>query len=51
MINSLGFDTIIIHRDRFYSNIDQAIEILYGFGTHNFLFIFDYDPLSDSTAI
>lgn len=51
MINSLGFDTIVIHRDRFYSDIDCAIESLYSFGIHNFLFIFDYDPLTDSVAI
>ena len=51
MINSLGFDTVIIHADRFYSNIDQTLEIFYTFGIKNFLFIFDYDPLSDSVSI
>lgn len=51
MINSLGFDTIVIHHDRFYSDADYALESLYDLGIHNFLFIFDYDPLTDSVAI
>lgn len=51
MITSLGFDTIVIHTNRFYSDIDQAIKTFYSFGIRNFLFIFDFDPLCDSIAI
>ena len=51
MLNSLGFDTIAIHVDRFYSDISQALEKFYHIGIKNFLFVFDYDPLCDSIAI
>ena len=51
MLSSLGFDTIIIHTDRFYSDINQSLKYLYDIGIKNFLFVFDYDPLSDSIAI
>ncbi|MBE6533748.1 MAG: hypothetical protein E7678_02090 [Ruminococcaceae bacterium] len=51
MITSLGFDTIAIHADKFYSNIPQTLKIFYEFGIKNFLFIFDYDPLCDFIPI
>lgn len=51
MLTSLGFDTIVIHTNRFYSDVNKTIETFYSFGIKNFLFIFDYDPLYDSTAI
>lgn len=51
MITSLGFDTIIVRADRFYTDINQMLETFYSFGIKNFLFLFDYDPLSDSISI
>ena len=51
MLTSLGFDTLIIHTNRFYSNLDQTLEYFYNLGIKNFLFLFDYDPLSDSISI
>lgn len=51
MINSLGFDTIIINANRFYSDINQTLETFYTFGIKNFLFIFDYNPLYDSIPL
>ena len=54
MITTLGFDTIIIQANTFYSEpnqINQAFETFYKFGIKNFLFVFDYNPLCDSITI
>lgn len=51
MINLLGFDSIAIYVDRFYSDINYALTEFYRLGIKNFLFIFDYDPSADSIAI
>lgn len=51
MLTSLGFDTLVVHADRFYSDIHQALDAFYALGIKNFLFVFDYDPLYDSISI
>ena len=51
MLTSLGFDTLIIHLDKFHSDIGQTFDFFYDLGIKNFLFIFDYDPLCDSISL
>ena len=51
MITSLGFDTIVIHANRFHCEMNHTFETFYQFGIKNFLFIFDFDPLFDSISI
>ena len=51
MLTSLGFDTLVVHANRFYSDIPQTLEAFYALGIKTFLFVFDYDPLYDSIPI
>lgn len=51
MLTSLSFDTIAVHINRFYSDVDQMLIEFYKLGIKNFIFIFDYDPLCDSITI
>jgi hypothetical protein len=51
MITSLGFDTVLIHTNGYSKNISQTVELLYPLGIKNYIFLFDYDPLSDSIPI
>lgn len=51
MLTSLGFDTLVVHADRFYSDMHQALDAFYVLGIKNFLLVFDYDPLCDSISI
>ena len=51
MISSLGFDTIVIHIDRYNLELERTFDFLYGLGVKNFIFVFDFDPLSDSVSI
>ena len=49
MITYLGFDTIVLHYRNYFDN--SIIDLLYSLGVKNFVFLFDYDPLTDSISI
>ena len=51
MLDSLGFDTIIIHTSGFDKNIFSTFELFYPLGIKNYILLLDYDPLTDSIPL
>ena len=52
MLCSFGFDTLVVSYDRLrYSEFKDLIEHFFKLGIRKYIFIFDYEPNTDSIAI